>query len=270
MSDLLKRLLQYLAPGVGDEDFPSDPGDTSGAPADLGANDGDSDADPGDFDLDDGSDPAAAAAQDQDDDDEQAPAPSRARARIERQQKENAELKQRLAALEAQLTRTPAQVNPPAPDPDLQRLNDPNLTDMERWQIQSNLTIRQTNAMAAQALQQAANMQDQVKFQSLMAQQPLLKKYEARVEAEVSKMRAAGQQVPPREAIADYLMGRDLREGKLKPSRKAASASGSSQAAPRVANNGRGQPTGARSDVPRRGSLTEAQKREQRLEGKLI
>lgn len=271
MSDLsiLKNLIAYFFPGVADED--SDPGVPTDTPDDLPPDTDDATAQPAadEFDLDDGTTP-------EDDPDEDAPpqgqegarTPSRAQARIQRQAAELRATKERLAALEARLQNPPAPQATPPVDPDLARLNDPDLDPMERFRIEGNLAIRQTNLMAQRALEESRNIADQTKFAMLVQTQPILKKYEARVEQEVAKMRAQGQQVPPREAIADYLMGKDLREGRLKP-RSSSTKSGTAQA-PRVANNGRGQPVGARSDVPASRGMTNLQKLEKRLEGKPI
>lgn len=197
----------------------------------------------------------------------QTPQKSRAQSRIERTRKELRETKARLQALEAQIAqRPPASVPNSQPDPDMQRLADPNISDLERWQIQTNMTLRQQQQQTQMMLAEARNTSDRTEFKAMAAVTPILKRYEDRVEAEVQRMRSQNQQVPPRAAIADYLMGKDLREGKLKP-RAAKSAAAE---APRVANNGRGRPTGARSDVaPSRGQ-TEAQRREARLLGKPI
>ena len=271
MHDLMKRLLAYLCPGiVGDDegalpDEGRDPG-ADGAPGDSG------DAD--EFDLDDGSTPPA----DEDEDDEETPPagqegaspPSRAQGRIQRQAKELKETRARLAALEAQLR---AQPSPPQGqhqpvDPDIAKLADPTLDPMERFRIEGNLAIRQSSQLAQQALAESRDISDRTAFSLKASSTPLFKKYADRVEEEVARMRKSGQQVPPREAIAKFLIGNDLAEGKLKP--RARSAGESSSAAPRVANNGRGQPTRARSDVPPTRGRTEAQRREDRLRGKLI
>ncbi len=152
---------------------------------------------------------------------------------------------------------------PPVPTPQVdptfeeeeRRLRDANTSEMERWQIQSNRTIRQTQQAAQQALQQAQDMADRTAFQAKMQSDPRRAKYETRVEDELARARSMGQNAS-REAIYFYMLGKDIAEGKLKPKAKAKAP---------AADVPRGKPAGVRSDVPTRGSKTDHQKRAERL-----
>ncbi len=169
MSKLLQRLLGFLFPGV-DDDGVADPG---GDPGSAGADDdgtsgGDSvtgagaaDAPDDDFDFD-FVEPAAPTRRSTSDAD-------------------------RLAALEAEVerrgrladtARTPA---PAAPDRDFEaeeaRLRDPHLDPTERWQIESNRILRQSQQAAQAALFQAQDVRDQTLFESKIASDPHRARY---------------------------------------------------------------------------------------------
>lgn len=147
----------------------------------------------------------------------------------------------------------------PAVDPSFEeeerRLRDPSTSEMDRWQIQANRTLRQTQMQAAQALQQAQDMADRTQFEAKMNSDPRRAKYQDRVEAELSKARAAGQNAS-REAIYYWMLGKDIAEGKLKPKAKAKAP---------AADVPRGRPANVRSDVPARGAKSDHQKRAERL-----
>lgn len=153
-------------------------------------------------------------------------------------------------------------------------LRDPNATDVERWQVRSNRTLRAntkaatdaTNA-ANRALMEAADGRDRTQFDRLATTKPKVHKlYESRVEDELQKMRGRGENAP-RMAILQFLIGKDVIEGKVrsKPARKAAAAGAGNE----EQNTGvdRGKSPGARSDVSAKARQTERQKREKRLEG---
>lgn len=221
MNKLLKKLLGLLFPGVdGDtDDLPPDDPDAS----DPG---GDADLDLPDDDLPD--DPPVRAAPRRDD----------AAERLARLEVE-VERRGRLAAEAA--ARQPAPV-----DADHQReeerLRNPETTEMERWQIQANRTLRDTQRQAQQALSQAQDMSDRTRFESKIATDPRRSKYADRVEEAIRQERAAGRNAE-REAVYFYMLGKDIAEGKLKAKPKAASA----PAVPR------GRSPGVRSDVQGRG-----------------
>lgn len=141
------------------------------------------------------------------------------------------------------------------------KLADPNTTALERWQIESNRTLRANTSAATMALAQAADVRDQTAFATVCLNDPLAKKYEARVEEALAKARQVGQN-PSREAVYTYLLGQDMRGGKFK--KKAAAAPKPEASAPR------GKLPGVRSDVAAKGAQTEHEKRRARLENQQI
>ena len=236
MNSLLKKLLGLLFPGIDGEDDD---------PADTGSDTQDDSADVDDVDL--------------PDDDLPDDPPVRASTRRD----DSAE---RLARLEAEVERrgrmaAEAAARQPAPvDTEYQReeekLRNPETTEMERWQIQANRTLRATQQQANQALMQAQDMSDRARFESKIASEPRRAKYTERVEEEVQKARQRGQQAS-REDVYYWMLGKDIAEGKLKSKPKASSA----PAVPR------GKPAGVRSDVQGRGRpTTDHDKRRARLE----
>lgn len=238
MNKLLKKLLDLLFPGIdGVDDEP--------LPDDLPAPDSD------EPDLD-----------DLPDDDLPDDPPVRTSSR-------RSDADERLARLEAEVERrgrmaTEAQSRQPAPvDQDFQReeerLRAADLTDLERWQIQSNRQIRESRTFAANALAQAQEMTDRARFEAKMASDPRRAKYADRVEEEIGKARGRGQQAS-REDVYYWMLGKDIADGKLKSKPKASSA----PAVPR------GKTAGVRSDVPARGNRTGSDKLRARLEGQSI
>ncbi len=140
-----------------------------------------------------------------------------------------------------------AQRNQPAPvDAEYQReeerLRSSETSDMERWQIQANRTLRATQAEARQAMFQAQDMSDRTRFEAKINSDPRRAKYTERVEEEIGKARARGQQAS-REDVYYWMLGKDIADGKLKAKPKASSA----PAVPR------GKTPGVRSDVQGRG-----------------
>lgn len=136
------------------------------------------------------------------------------------------------------------------------RLKDPKITDLEKWQINSNRTIRATKNSSQAALLQAQDLADRTAFRQLEVTKPgLFKRYEKRVEDELAKVRKAGGNTT-REGILRYLIGSDAMEGKLASKKKDDGDKGVV----------RGKLPGARSDVRGKGGLSEAEKREARLE----
>ncbi|WP_157380962.1 hypothetical protein [Burkholderia ubonensis] len=249
MSKLLQRLLGFLFPGVDDAD-PSDPGGDAGG-GDAGV-DGAGGADPG------AGDPSADTPDDDFDFDFVEPtAPAR-------RTTSDAE---RLAALEAEVerrgrmvdsSRTPTSTAP-VTDTEFQReeerLRDPNLDPMERWQIQSNRTLRQSQQAAQAALFQAQDLRDQTLFESKIASDPHRARYRDRVEQAVQEERRQGRNAS-REAVYYYMLGKDIADGKLKPKAKAKAP---------AADVPRGKTPGVRSTVPPARGQTEHQKRAARL-----
>lgn len=149
------------------------------------------------------------------------------------------------------------------------RLRDPEATDLEKWQIRSNRTLRATTQASNRAMAQAADMQDRSAFERLEITKPkVYKLYADKVEKALGDMRAKGQDAP-RLALLRFLIGADVMDGKLASSstrRKPAAA-----AAPASSGVDRGRSPGARSDVGGgKGRASDAQKRAERLKGVII
>lgn len=249
MSELLKRLLGFLFPGVdGDAD---DPG-VGDPPVDGGGNPGEADL-PGDDDLDfelvDSEPTGGKETPEQ---------------RIERLEAEAARARLLETQLEAARRGTPSTA-PRTPDrtqfdEEEARLRDPNVSEDEKWRIQSNRAMRDSHRLSQQALFQAQDLNDRTAFQAKFSADPRRQKYEPRIEAELQKMRESGQNAP-REALYYLMLGKDIAEGRLKPKAK-----------PRTpaADVPRGRSPGVRSDISARGAKTEHEKRRARLENMQI
>lgn len=262
MNFLLRLLVRFLVlPAVDPEPAP----DASPPPA-AGAGD-----DPGEGTLDDLID-AAGTEPDvprETDGDEPAPAP-RVSAR-EQQLARELEDERRLR-YSAEQRQTAAA--PPAQDPlfaeeerriaEAARTMDANSAGWVKWQIGVDRQNRQVRQEAATMRQEARDLSDQAAFRALKADKPaLFNRYEARVEAEVAKMRAAGQNVAPREAILKYLAGNDLVNGTLKKTTTAPKPA--APAAPTQTVD-RGRMPQARTDVRGRANAqSEREKRRERL-----
>jgi hypothetical protein len=242
MSELLKQLLRSIFPGANGEndDDVDDP-----AVADDPIDDDDDDL-PG-----------------PDHDDDPAPAPT-ARPRGD-------DTRDRLARVEAEIERrgrlaAEAETRRAAPvDSEFQReeerLRAADVSDLERWQIQANRTLRATQAEARHAMAQAQDMSDRARFESKMTSDPRRAKYAARVEEEIRKVRATGNSQLSREDAYYWMIGKDIADGKLKSKPKATAA----------ANVPRGRSPGVRSDVQGRGRpSTDRDKLRARLENQNI
>jgi hypothetical protein len=97
-----------------------------------------------------------------------------------------------------------------------ERLKDPNIDKLERWQIESNRTLRATTTRANNALNQAAEMQDKTAFERLAMSNPkVYDRYKDKVETALTNMRQQGQNAP-RLALLRFLIGDDMMNGKLK------------------------------------------------------
>ena len=233
MSALLRWLLAFLFPGVDEPDNPDATDKAEDATADE------------DDDTDDAADDAAEAADDKPD--PTAAATARA-AEAERIAREAQEQVQRLQAQ--------AQKPDPLADEEERKLRDPNTSDLEKWQIQSNRALRASQQQSQQALFQAQDMADKTAYTTKGISNPIYSKYADRVEAELGKARANGSNVP-REVILQLLIGRDMLAGQFK-------------AKPAATPVNRGKPNAARSDVGRRGSQSEHDKRRARLENQIL
>lgn len=155
-------------------------------------------------------------------------------------------------AQEAVARLTPAPRNAQYDDEEV-KLRNPDTTELEKWQIQSNRAMRESTMQSRQALFQAQDMADRTQYQAKAMGNSLYSKFEKKVEAELANARNKGGN-PPREMVLDLVVGRAIREGNFKPKAEAKKA-----AIPR------GKSPGARSDTQSRGSMTDHQKRTVRL-----
>lgn len=138
-------------------------------------------------------------------------------------------------------------------------LADPNADANEKWRIQANRRIHQTELTAQQTAFQSADANDRSSFNILCSQNKRFAYVKDEVEAELGKARAQGQN-PSREGLAYFLLGRKVATAKPKSASKPAAKPG-----PRGGATG-----GIRSDVGARGAQTEREKRRARLEGQII
>jgi len=259
MSYLL-AMLAVISPGV-DDPF----GDTDPEP------DTDPNADPDpDGDTDPDADPDSDGDTDPDADPDPAPR------QLTRAQKDIIETRKRAQEAEAKLAQAQAELEAARRQPsqssnvqatEEQRvwqqeeevLRNPESTDWQRYAIQANRQARLANSNSQNALRQAEDLADRTKFEQLAIQKPkMFNAYKDKVEAELSRLRANGNNAPREELLA-LLIGRDLRDGKLKAG---------SSTPPKKGGAGRGTTPGARSDVASTGSgrMTESEKRAKRLE----
>jgi hypothetical protein len=234
MNKLLKKLLGLLFPGVdGDaDDLPDDP-------EPLDPVDDDSDDLPDD-DL--PEDPPARQVASRRDD--AADRLARLEAEVERRGRaaEERERASRTPTVDAEFQR------------EEERLRAADVSEMERWQIQANRTLRATQAEARQAMFQAQDMSDRTRFESKIATEPRRAKYTERVEEEVKKAQSRGQ-MASREDVYYWMLGKDIADGKLKPKAKSSP----------TASVPRGKTPGVRSDVQNRGPKSDHDKRAARL-----
>lgn len=137
------------------------------------------------------------------------------RARAERAEREAQETRERLMRLEAERAPLP-QGRDPEWDAEEARLRSADITDLERWQIQSNRTLRNNTRTAQQSLLQAGEIADRTEFEKLEITKPkVYKMYKDRVEKALSDLRAKGQNAP-RMAMLRLLIGDDFVNGKFK------------------------------------------------------
>lgn len=247
---LLSMLLAFVRPaatepGAGDDGADDDPAD------DLDAGADDSGDDVGDGDAGDADDDAG------DEQPRKGAGPSENERRLiadnERYQRELAE---------ERALRKPAPAVDDVTKAEDARLADPKTTPLEAWQIQANRELRAGRNASNAALAQAYDVADKTSFASLAIKEPaLFKRYEARVEEELTNMRKRGQNTN-REAIYTFLLGKDMREGKFQKKKP-----GAAREAADANATARGRMPGVRSDVRRGGTaMTNKEKLEKRLE----
>lgn len=260
----LAVLLAFLRPGVPDGDDATGAQDTS-ATADAGAADAGAADDQLDLDLDAGS--TDDATQDQVD-------PKVELENAKREAKEAKEARERVERelaeqrVRAQPLRQPSEEDRIRAEED-KILNDASADELSKWRVQSNRILRSNTSAAQFALAQAQDVSDKTSFTAVCMSDPLAKKYESRVEQELAQVRSRGQNAS-RESIYTYLLGKDVREGKLKKKSAASTSSTSGAGTPNSGVN-RGKLPGARSDVRAgSGGLTRKQQLEKRLDGQPI
>jgi hypothetical protein len=134
-------------------------------------------------------------------------------------------------------------------------LRNPESTDWQRYAVQSSRQARQAEFNSRNALIKAEDLSDRSSFERMAVSKPkLFDLYKDRVEETLTKLRSEGRNAP-REKLLAVLVGEDMLSGKLKT---AATKPGSVK---------RAALPSARSDVtPSNGRMTEAEKREKRLE----
>lgn len=177
------------------------------------------------------------------------------------------------AALDAERRIRAEQSHQPAPNEEQRlheeeekRLRDPEASELEKWQIRSNRTLRQNTRAANQALTSANEMRDKAEFDRLEFTKPkVYKLYKDKVEKSLSDLRAKGQDAP-RMALLRFVIGNDVIEGNVKSSAKPRKQA----ADPARTGVDRGKTPGARSDVSARGAKSERDKRRERLRGVVI
>lgn len=253
MSELLKMLLQrllgravaYLCPGIDDEDPAIDD------PVDEGADEGADETD---------EDPAPAGDDPTDDDPEPAPrtmtrgqkAIVELRERAKNAEKMAKEAKDELDAQRAQRNQRPD----PTFAEEEAKLRDANTSDLEKWQINSNRALRQSQAQSQAALARAEDLSDKASYTQKSIKNPIYEKYHDRVEEKLAKIRAQGGNID-REFLLHKMIGEDVTAGKF--TAKSAASTGTKTIA-------RGKSPGARSDTPARGRMSDREKRAARLQ----
>lgn len=200
------------------------------------------------------------------DGDEPAEPKSRANSAIRDARRRAQEAEDRIKRLETEADERNRQPIAPVPDKahaeEEAKLRDPEVSDLEKWQIQANRQLRENNRQNAMAMAQVQDMSDKSRFDTLASTKPAIhKRYADRVEAELNKMRKTGQNAP-REAILRYMIGNDALEGKLSTKK--------STDVKKTGGVDRGRTPGARTDVQAKGRMTDFERLEKRLEGKII
>jgi len=256
MSDLLKCLLQrlfgravaYLCPAIDDPEGASDEPEEE---PDL-------EADP--------EEEAPEEVAEGDPEPEEEPAPRQMtrgqRAIVElRERAKNAEkmAKEAKDELDAQRAQRNRQPDPTFAEEEA-KLRDANTSDLEKWQIQSNRALRQSQAQSQQALARAEDLSDKAAYTQKSIKNPIYEKYADRVEDKLTKARAAGINTS-REVILQLMIGEDVVAGKF--TAKSAASTGTKTIA-------RGKSPGARSDTPARGRMSDREKRAARLQDTII
>lgn len=130
-----------------------------------------------------------------------------------------------------------------------------NAIEWMQWQHQSNARIRQAERTAQQAQRSSQDAADASSFQSLIAENPRLKPYAAKVEEHIRANAASGAPPVPRAVVLRLVLGDAMLTAKPKPKAAAKPQTPGNPPAGRV-DRGRTPGAGARSDVSGRGART--------------
>lgn len=195
------------------------------------------------------------------------PAVIREELKAERTRRETAERREREAADRlAAAERTRA--SPPPAQSNEQRLFEEeekllrasDTTELRKWQINSDRTLRASQRMAQNAEMRAIDAADRSEFEALIAREPRLKRFAAEVEKIKGEANAAGM-YPKREFLLDIAIGKAVRSAK--PKAKPAAAKPATVVE-------RGRPASPRGDVHARAGNSDRDKRRARLEGQIL
>lgn len=171
-------------------------------------------------------------------------------------------------ALEARAAPAPTTTHDPEYEAEERRLADARARGVDanslgwmEWQIKVARENRETRRYVDTTRRETQDIADQTAFERLEVVKPqFYNKYKDRVEAEVQRLRAQGQNAP-RLAILRYLVGDDMVNGKI------GSKSSKAPARPQPSQTvDRGRTPGTRTDVSGRGAgASEREKRRERL-----
>lgn len=142
------------------------------------------------------------------------------------------------------------------------KLRDPKITPLEKWQIESNRTLRQNTRSSTEALARAQDTEDRTSFRLACQSNKQLASVADDVENAVRKLKAEGQQPVAREALARFILGDKMLKAAGKPAQKPKAA---------TPTPGREAPARPRSDVGKGSKQTGKNAAlRQRLEGRII
>jgi flagellar biosynthesis GTPase FlhF len=255
MRNLLALLLAFLTLGVVDPPDEDPPVDDAADDPDLPSLD-DDEPDPAD---------------NPDDPDPDDPETLRTQLQAERARAEKAERK---AQEEVDRAAAERRANAPRPGPTEEEklhqqeqaiLDDPKSTEQQKYWANANRMLRANNRLAQEALHTSREQADRTEWERAKGSNPVLKKYDERVEKKLAEVRSGGGNLP-RTVIAKLLIGEDIMSGKVKSTKRASADAGGG--APKQVE--RGKPASARSDVRSRGGQTEQDKRRARLANQII
>ena len=185
---------------------------------------------------------------------EQAKLRERAQAAEAREKAVREELERERAAL-----RSPSKPNVEQTifDEEERVLKDPNADEWQKYAVKSAREARAASREVAEVRRTSADMADKADFEKLATVKPkLYEKYSSKVEETLTAMRKNGNNAPRSELLA-LLIGRDIRDGKVKSTE-------TKKKTERVTT------PGVRSNVTAKGGATAAERRTKRLENLII